>query len=115
MSTLYPHSGSDLALAPVLILLERNLELLRSADDIVFELALELNDIESFYPTPESRAERVVQAVTRNVALHGLEVAPSPDLAGVTVSHREYRVSLMLGARLGAYVRLGAGRPLATV
>ncbi|HEU4513216.1 MAG TPA: hypothetical protein VFR87_08925 [Nocardioidaceae bacterium] len=115
MSTLYPHSGSDLALAPVLILIERNLEMLRSAEDVVFELALELNDIESLYQTPESRAERIVRAVTRNVNLHGLEVAPSPDLAGVTVSHKEYRVSLMLGTRLNAYVRLGARRPLATV
>jgi hypothetical protein len=115
MSTLYPHSGSDLALAPVLILLERNLELLRSASDLVFELALELNDIESFYQTPESRAARVVKAVTRNVNLRGLEVAPSPDLAGVTVSHKEYRVSLMLGRRLSEYVREGATEPLATV
>ena len=115
MSTLYPHSGSDLALAPVLIQLERNLEMLRSADRVVFELALELNDTESFYRTPESRAARVVRAVTRNVNLHGLEVAPSADLAGLTVSHKEYRVSLMLGSRLGAYVFEGAGQPLATV
>lgn len=115
MSTLYPHSGSDLALAPVLIQLERNLEMLRSAEDVVLELALELNDTESLFQTPESRAARIVRAATRNVNLHGLEVAPSDDLAGVTVTHKEYRVSLMLGSRLGEYVRAGAGKPLATV
>ena len=115
MPTPYPHSGSDLALAPVLIQLERNLELLRTAGNIPFELALELNDTESLYATPESRAARVVRAATRNLNLHGLDVRPSADLNGLSVSHGEYRVSLMLGARLAEYVRSGAGRPLTTV
>jgi hypothetical protein len=107
MKTLYPTSGTDLALAPVLILLERNLELLRSAEDLPFTLALELDDMESFYPTPRDRAERILAAVTRTVNLHGLAVTPSTDLTGITVSHREYRVSLMLGDRLADYVRDG--------
>lgn len=115
MPTPYPRSGSDLALAPVLIQLEQNLEQLRAARSIPFELALDLDDIESLYETPESRAARVVRAATRHVNLHGLRVAPSADLNGLTVSHGEYRVSLMLGARLTEYVRDGAGRALSTV
>ena len=115
MTTLYPHSGPDLALAPVLIQLERNLELLRKAASLPFELALELNDTESHYDTPELRAARVVRAATRNVNLHGLTVAPSADLTGLTVSHGEYRVSLMLGDSVVAYVRAGAGRAVAPV
>lgn len=112
MATPYPRSGSDLALAPVLIQLERNLERLRAAPSIPFELALELNDLESTFETPQSRAERVVRAASRNLNLHGLAVAPTTDLDGLSVSHGEYRVSLMLGARLNHYVRSGAGLAL---
>ncbi len=114
MPSVYPHSPADLAIAPVLIQLERNLDLLRRADDLVFELALELNDTESLYETPRSRAERVVRAATRNVSLHGLVVSPTLDLQGLSVAHGEYRVSLMLGGPVAAYVELGAPRPVLT-
>ncbi|HEX6247010.1 MAG TPA: hypothetical protein VFZ64_04005, partial [Nocardioidaceae bacterium] len=77
------------------------------------ELALDLNDTESLYETPNSRAERVVRAATRNVNLHGLEVSPTVDLQGLSVTHGEYRVSLMLGGRVAEYVALGA-RPVLT-
>lgn len=107
MPTLYPRSTSDLALAPVLITIERNLEKLRTCDDLALELALELNDVESSYRTPESRAARVLQAAVRHVNLHGLEVSPTADLSGVSVAHGEYRVSLMLGSRLTGYVGRG--------
>ncbi len=112
MATPYPRSGSDLALAPVLIRLEQNLELLRTARSIPFELALELNDDERSYPTPQTRAARLLRAATRNVNLHGLTAASTADLNGLSVSHGEYRVSLMLGARLADYVRSGAATAL---
>ncbi len=110
MPTVYPHSPVDLAIAPVLIQVERNLDLLRRAERLVVQLALDLDDTESFYQTPRSRAERIVRAATRNVSLHGLEVSPTADLQGLSVTHGEYRVSLMLGARLAAYVEHGAAR-----
>lgn len=110
MPTVYPHSPADLAIAPVLINVERNLDLLRRADDLVLELALELNDTESLYETPRSRAERIVRAATRNVNLHGLAVSPTADLQGLSVTHGEYRVSLMLGGRVAEYVEHGAAR-----
>jgi len=110
MSQPHPHSAADLALAPVLISIERNLEQLRSSTDLEFTLALELNDDDSWYPSAEERAQRVLKSATRNVDLHGWTVTPTPDQAGLAVSHGEYTVSVMLGARLADYVRYGASR-----
>ena len=107
MTTLHPHSTIDLALAPVLINLERNLQRLRNSDDLMFALALELNDMEDRYRSPEGRAGRVQEAATRNVDLHGLTVRPTDDLYGLEVAHDEYRVSVMLGKQLVEYVEHG--------
>lgn len=104
MTTLYPHSPGDIALAPTLIHLERNLQELRDSDDVPYVLALELDDAEAWYHSPLERAERVRRAVTRNVDLHGLQVLPSEDLHGLAVIHGEYRVTLMLGRGLVDYV-----------
>jgi hypothetical protein len=102
-----PHSAADLALAPVLIGIERNLATLRNSDDLEFELALELNDDDSFYSNSAERARRVVQGAIRNVDLHGWTVSPTPDEQGLTVSRGEYTVSLMLGLQLANYVEHG--------
>jgi len=100
----HPHSAADLALAPVLIGIERNLARLRDCDDLEFELALELNDDDRFYQNPGERAGRVLQSAIRNVDLHGWTVSPTPDLQGLAVSHGEYTVSLMLGLQLASYI-----------
>lgn len=107
MSTIYPHTPSDLALAPVLINIEDNLHILRGSSDVVFALALELNDMEDRYKSPIDRAKRVQEAAIRNVNLHGLTVRPTDDLYGLEVAHEEYRVSLMLGKQLVDYVEHG--------
>ena len=107
MTTIHPHSTIDLALAPVLINLERNLQRLRSSDDLMFALALELNDMEDRYQTPEGRAGRVQEAAMRNIDLHGLTVRPTDDLHGLEVAHDDYRVSVMLGKPLVDYVEHG--------
>jgi hypothetical protein len=114
MSTPHPHSAADLALAPVLINLERSITRLRDSKDLEFELALELNDDDGWYRTAADRAIRVQSAATRNVDLHGWLVSPAPDLQGLAVEHGEYRVTVMLGKRLADYVQHGkqAGAPL---
>jgi hypothetical protein len=104
MSTPHPHSVADLSLAPVLIQIERNLRWLRDNDDLIFSLALELNDDESRYRNPAERADRIARCAIRNVDLHGWQVEPTADLYGLTVRHGEYEVSLMLGKRLTDYV-----------
>jgi hypothetical protein len=107
MSTPRPHSPADLALAPVLIELERNLARLRASDDLELQLELDLNDQELFYHGPAERAGRLRDFATREVDLHGWSVTPTPDLYGLAVTHGEYTVSLMFGQRLVEYVRDG--------
>lgn len=109
MSTPHPHSTADLALAPTLISIERNLARLRTYQDLDFALALDLNDDNRWYQTATERAQRVQQSAIRDVDLHGWTVTPTADGHGLAVRHGEYTVSLMLGQRLADYI--GHGLP----
>jgi len=102
-----PHDVADLALAPVLINIERNLAILRDSDDLDYSLALDLNDDGRQYTTAGGRAGRVQAYATREVDLHGWTVRPTPDLQGLAVSHGEYTVSVMLGKQVANYVEHG--------
>ena len=108
MSSPHPHSPADLALAPVLINIERNLEQVRDSDDLEYSLALALNDDSHWYHSAAERAGRVRQYAVRNVDLHGWQVTPTQDLTGLAVEHSGYRVSLMLGKLLAGYIEHGA-------
>lgn len=102
-----PHSVADLALAPVIVSIERNLARLRDSDDLEFELAMELNDDESFYPDEADRLHRILKGATRNVDLHGWTVSPTPDLQGLAVSHGQHTISIMFGKQLANYIEHG--------
>lgn len=104
MSSPRPRSPADLALAPVLISIERNLAQVRDSDDLEYALALALNDDSGWYHSATERADRVQQLATRGVDLHGWHVSPAPDRQGLLVTHGHNRVSLMLGRRLADYV-----------
>lgn len=106
-TTLRPRSAADLALAPVIIGLERNLARLRNSDDLEFELAVQLNDDASFYPEEADRVRRILKAATRNVDLHGWTVSPTPELEGLAVSHGQYTVSVMFGKQVANYIEHG--------
>lgn len=107
MTAPHPHSAADLALAPVLIGIERNLARLRDSEDLEYAFVMQLNDDDSWYPVPGERARRVQMIATRNVELHGWTVTPTRDLQGLAVSHGEYTVSIMLGRQLAGYVEHG--------
>lgn len=107
MSSPHPHSAADLALAPVLINIERNLSRLRDSEDLEYELALELNDDSGWYHTAGERARRLQQLATRGVDPHGWQIAPTADRQGLAVTHAGYRVSVMFGRRLSDYVEYG--------
>jgi len=111
MSAPLPHSVTDLALSPVLVNIERNLAWLRDNEDLLFELAVELNDDDSIYPTASDRARRIQKAAVRDVDLHGWAVTPTADMHGLAVTHGEYTVSIMLGRRLTEYVEHGFPAP----
>ncbi len=107
MSQPHPHTTADLALAPVLISIERNLARLRDSDDLEYALALELNDDSGWYTAPGDRAHRIQVCATRGVDLHGWTVAPTPDRQGLAITHSDYTVSIMLGKQLANYVEHG--------
>ena len=107
MSHPRPHSVADLGLSPVLVNIERNLTWLRDNEDLQFTLAVELNDVDSMYPTATDRARRIRAVAIRDVDLHGWAVTPTADLQGLAVTHGEYSVSIMLGRRLAEYVEHG--------
>jgi hypothetical protein len=107
MSAPHPHSAADLALAPVLISIERNLAQLRTCPDLEFALALVLNDDGHWYRTAAERAGRLRQSAVRNVDLHGWAVTPTADGYGLAVAHGDYSVPIMLGKRLTDYVEHG--------
>ena len=106
----HPHSAADLALAPVLINVERNLVPLRDSEDLEYTLALALNDDDAWYHSAAERAGRVQEAAIRNVDLHGWHVSPSADFQGLVIEHSDYRVSVMFGKRLADYVEHGTVR-----
>lgn len=107
MSAPHPHSAADLALAPILISVERNLAHLRDCEELEYEFALELNDDDRWYHTTADRAQRVVRMATRDVPMHGWDAHPTPDLQGVAVEHGGYVVSVMFGSRLTDYIEWG--------
>jgi hypothetical protein len=111
VSTPHPHSPADLALAPVLIAIERRLAQLRASDDLELLLALDLNDEDRFYHGPAERAARLERFATRELDLHGWTVQPTQDLYGLLVQHGEHTVSVMFGKRLACYVEADAERP----
>jgi hypothetical protein len=107
MSSPHPHSPADLALAPVLINIERNLAEVRDSDDLEYSLALGLNDDSHWYHSAAERADRVRRYAVRNVDLHGWQVTPTQDLTGLAVEHSGYRVSLALSKQLAGYIEHG--------
>lgn len=102
-----PHSVADLALAPVIVGVERNLARLRDSGDLEFELAMELNDDASFYRGEADRLRRILNGATRNVDLHGWTVSPTPDMQGLAVSHGQHTISIMFGKQLANYIEHG--------
>src|ERR1039457_5981270 len=97
MSTPHPHSAADLALAPVLISIERNLARLRDSEDLEFALALELAADSSWYPTAADRARRVRRGAPRAGARHGGRGSPAPGRQGLAVEHGGDRWPLRRG------------------
>jgi hypothetical protein len=106
LSSHLPHAAASHALAAALVEIERNLERLRTSDDVEVLLEFDLNDADWLYHGPAERAGRLATFATREVDLHGCAVQPTPDRYGLAVQHGEYTVSVMFGKRLVGYVEL---------
>ncbi len=105
-----PKEPKDLALAPVAVHIDRNLDRLRdkSPSEIDYELTLELNapaDTDS----ADERSTRVLAVALRDVDLHHWNAAITDDRARLRLSGGSVSLDLGLSATLLDYIRHGAG------
>jgi hypothetical protein len=86
-----PHDVTDLALAPVVLSIDRQLESFSGLDakDITFRIALE-TDREPH--NAARRADAVLETITRSVDLHGWEIAWTSR--GLRLAHDAHSVTL---------------------
>jgi hypothetical protein len=108
--TVRPRTPIDLALAPVAVAIDANLERFRdvSAAEIDFHVALELDRPERFATVAE-RAERVVEVALRNVELHGWKATITDDCCRLHLTGGSVSVDIGLSANIMDYVSNGAG------
>jgi hypothetical protein len=94
-----PKTPKDLALAPVAVGIDANLQRLRtrSQDGIEFELQLEL-DRPPFDDTRAERADRVLRLALRGVDLHGWEAELTPDGSAVRITGGSVSLDIAVGA-----------------
>jgi hypothetical protein len=104
-SGLIPKVPHDLTLAPAAVALDRSLARLRDVApaEIAFQIELEL-DRPEFGHTPKERADRVLEAVLRDVDLHGWRAEITPDRARVRMSGGSVTLDLGLSATLLAFI-----------
>jgi hypothetical protein len=95
-----PRNPKDLALAPVAVGIDKNVQRLRSKDTesgIEFELQLEL-DRPSFDNTRDERAARVLALAVRDVDMLGWSAAITEDGSGVRLTGGSVSLDISLGA-----------------
>lgn len=96
-----PHDITDLALAPVLVTLDSQLESFvgLEPEEIAFRITLETNRQPR---DSEQRAQAALETVTRFVDLHGWQVGWTPR--GLCVNHDAHRVTLAVPEELRTYL-----------
>ena len=101
-----PKSPRDLALAPVAAEIDLNLQRFRdlSADDLKFELDLELDRPEMRH-TRDERAARVLGAALRNVEMRHWVAAITDDGARLRLSGGSVSLDLGLSATMMHYIQ----------
>jgi hypothetical protein len=95
-----PKNAKDLALAPVAVGIDLNLQRLRSKDTesgVEFELQLEL-DRPSFDNTRDERAARVLALALRDVDMLGWSASITEDGSAVRLTGGSVTLDIALGA-----------------
>lgn len=107
--TTYPKQQKDLALAPVAVAIDRNLQRLRDgwAGDVLAELELEL-DRPAMCAEREERAELVLRQALRDVDLHGWTASITDDGYRVHLDGGSVSIDLGLSAEITRYIDEGA-------
>ena len=104
-----PKQPKDLALAPVAVAIDLNLQRLRdrSPAQIDFELTLELNQ-DPTRDDPDERMARVLAVALRDVDLHGWDATLTDDHARLRLAGGSVSIDLGLSASLLDYIVNGA-------
>jgi hypothetical protein len=107
--TAHPKKPADLALAPVAVEIDQNLQPLRDAAPALLleELVLSLNTEPG--ETPAARAKQVLELATRRVDMHGWAASISADSTRIELRGGSVGLDVGLSAALRDYIELGPG------
>lgn len=102
---LLPKVPSDLVLAPVAVMIDRNLRFLRDRTENELSEAIELElDQPEREGTPSERADRVLQVALRNVDVHGWKAEVTPDHSRLRLSGGSVTIDLGLSASILRFI-----------
>ena len=103
---LHPKVPKDLALAPLAVAIDMNLQRLRdkTPGEVGFELALELDSEEREPTLEEERVDRVLQVALRDVDMHHWSAEVTPDRARLRLSGGSVTLDIGLSASILAYI-----------
>ena len=109
--SIHPKQQKDLALAPVAVAIDRNLQRIRDgwACDVLAELELELElDRPAMCAEREERAELVLRQALREVDLHGWTANVTDDGCRIHLDGGSVSLDLGLSAGVIRYIDEGA-------
>ena len=111
--SVHPRRLQDLMLAPVAVSVDSNLRRLRdrSVDEILVELALEL-DRSGSAKERAGREQLVLDAATRWVDLHGWHAGLTEDATRLRLTDGSVTIDLGLSASIERFIVDGANVPL---
>jgi hypothetical protein len=100
-----PKGPHDLSLAPVAVMIDRNLQLIRDIEphEILAHLELMLDRPERT-GTRDERADRVLEAAFRNVGLHGWKGEVTADCSRVRLTGGSVTLDLGLSATILRFI-----------
>ena len=103
--SLHPRDAKDLALAPVAVHIDGNLQPLRASSpgelEAAFQLLLDRPELDDRRATREAR---VLEVALRNVDLHGWEAGLSEDGSAIRLSGGSVSLDIALGATILHYL-----------
>jgi hypothetical protein len=105
MSSVLPKDHHDLSLAPVAVSIDRNLQGLRDIETHAILVALEVVlDRPERTGRPQERADRILEAVLRNVDLHGWTAHVTSDFSRIRLTGGSVTLDIGLSATLLRFI-----------
>jgi hypothetical protein len=106
--TMHPRVPKDLALAPVAVQIDHNLQRIRDESVSAIERALQLELDRADHNTPEKRTASVHDLALRGVETHEWQAEITEDACRLRLSGGSVTLELGLGEAVMHYIRDGA-------